>query len=466
MIQIAHRGHATRLIRFAGSAAWLFLLAAALVPWSSPPAHAQAADVCTNLPTKLKKLGEANADYLKALDDYKKANPDPAKATTKPPAPERYALYDLANRPTPYRVELSGAKLPGDGAAWFAVVDKAVADQNAKLCVRVYWRLAAADKPFEPANVRQAFPMVANDAAKTPKYKVVFDVAEPPNGSRVYSTPTEYLLVGMHGEDLFSYTTRISVTHRRPDVLTALLFVLLVYGFLAWITYDGKDAENLRGFEFFLYLLSPVRISAGVVGDASISQIQVVLFTFIVAGLLFYLWLRTGLLADISNDLLTLLGISAVGAGAAKFTATMKTDLDPKVKAFIIGKGWYNWKNVPAGQTATFHNLLLTGGRLDVYKFQVAIFTLVVAAYVVSSGQNDLGDVKISDTMLYLIGISQGVYIGGKVITDRTSRIEDAVKKMMENETLLADAKKKQEYDQAEETAKTEFAALYQLQKA
>ena len=74
---------------------------------------------------------------------------------------------------------------------------------------------------------------------------------------------------------------------------------------------------------------------------------------------------------------------------------------------------------------ATLRNLLLTDGRLDVYKFQMAIFTVVVACYVASSGQTSLGDVKISDTMLYLIGISQGVYVGGKAVTDRTTDLEE-----------------------------------------
>ena len=87
---------------------------------------------------------------------------------------------------------------------------------------------------------------------------------------------------------------------------------------------------------------------------------------------------------------------------------------------------------------------------------------MVVAAYVVSSGQNDLGDVKISDTMLYLIGISQGVYVGGKAITDRTTRIEDAVKKLKQLEPLIADPAKLAEYRAAELTAKSEFASLYQ----
>lgn len=230
MIRIAHRKHTTRHNRFAGSAA-RFLLTAALVSWSFPHAHAQDADVCARLQNELKTLGEKSPGYLKTVEDYKKANPDPAKAASRPPTPETHALNDLASRPAPYRIEMSGAKLPGGGAAWFAIVDKAVADQNAKLCVRVYWRLAAADSPFETATVRQTFPIVGTDAAKTAKYKIVFDVAEPPSGDRIYSTATEYLLVGMSGTGLFSYATRVNVTHYRPDVWTAVLVALLVYGF-------------------------------------------------------------------------------------------------------------------------------------------------------------------------------------------------------------------------------------------
>jgi hypothetical protein len=65
--------------------------------------------------------------------------------------------------------------------------------------------------------------------------------------------------------------------------------------------------------------------------------------------------------------------------------------------------------------------------------------------------------------MLYLIGISQGVYIGGKAISDRTTRIEDAVKKMQQLEPSIADKDKKAEYEAAQATAKREFAGMYQL---
>jgi len=58
-------------------------------------------------------------------------------------------------------------------------------------------------------------------------------------------------------------------------------------------------------------------MTAGVSGDASLSQIQVFTFSLIVAGSMFYLWLRSGLLVGLCKDLLALIGISAVGAATA-----------------------------------------------------------------------------------------------------------------------------------------------------
>ena len=95
-------------------------------------------------------------------------------------------------------------------------------------------------------------------------------------------------------------------------------------------TYSADDAAGLRGLKWLAYTLSPIRISAAWFGEASLSQVQVILFTFIVAGMLFYFWLSSGVLSDISKDLLYLLGISAVGAGGAKFTQTLKTELKPR----------------------------------------------------------------------------------------------------------------------------------------
>jgi len=173
-----------------------------------------------------------------------------------------------------------------------------------------------------------------------------------------------------------------------------------------------------------------------------------------------------------SLDLLTLIGISAVGTGASKFAQTVKTSLKDQTASYLIGKGWYNWEPIPARSHATLGKLLLTDGRLDIYKFQMAIFTVVVAFYVISAGQQSLVDVKISETMLYLIGISQGVYVGGKAITDRTTDLEAAVAKMIDLDSKIAEERAKtapnatqlgdweKEYARAASTAAVEFTSL------
>jgi len=475
-----------------------------LAATSGIPARAQNQAACTQLASKLADLGkaevtkEADAEIARTsrvIAETKKiiagkgdkaqidkAKADKAKAETEKAAAEankknaessdqtRLGLAKLAGVPSEFRVESSSDSLPGDGQAWFAIVGAPFSDERANVCVRIYHRPAKQKSAsFETTPIEQSFRFVDTED-KTPKYKVIFNVPDP-GSEKWLSRNYEFLLVGLvAGEKpgdskMLSYFVEEPVTRKAPALTVALLFVSLIYLGLAYATYDNADMGDLHPARKFIYFFSPIRITAGVLGDSSISQVQVVLFTFIVAGLLLYLWMRTGLLASISKDLLYLLGISALGAGGAKFTATLKAELDKDANDFAIAKGWYNWQPVPAAKNANLANLLLTGQRLDVYKFQVAVFTLVVAAYVLSSGQNDLGDVNISDTMLYLIGISQGVYIGGKAITDRKTLIEDAIKKMSVLEPQIADPTKKMEYEAAEQTAKREFASFFQLRQ-
>jgi hypothetical protein len=442
------------------------------------PASAQVADPCATIDSKLTGLADTLIEFKKAKEDFAKNNPDPAKAATPPPDPMSFALQAITKQPSPLRVDISSHNLPGDGQAWFAIVGAPYSDDKANVCVRIYLRPVISPTlnadgtvdetkspklPFRQLNIQQSFRFLDPLEDNLPKYKIVFDVPGPPGPasfSNWFTKNYEFLVVAATGSNFLNYRTEEAITRKAPGIAVALTFVVVCYLLLAWATYSAEDMGGLNGIRNAVYRISPMRITAGVSGDSSISQLQVVLFTFIVASLLLYLWMRTGLLVSISKDLLYLLGISAVGAGAAKFTATLKSDLNAATKDYIVGKGWYNWAPMPTSMNANLANLFLTSGRLDVYKLQVAIFTIVVAAYVVSSGQNDLGDVKISDTMLYLIGISQGVYIGGKAITDRTTRIEDAISKMKQAE---GDPAKAAEFEAAQKTAKNEFAELYQL---
>lgn len=424
-----------------------------------PFAAAAADDPCSVLESWLKTTGMETAAY-------KQAKQEAEKKQASAPDPIRFAINERVKEPSPFRAEPSSQTWPGRGTAWVMFEGKRIAEikdaDAGKLCVKVYDR-ARFDDPRE-LNVKQAFVDTTTKGDNVKRLKVVFEL--PPASSDLYSG-VDFLFVGVLTDSasptFFSYFKEMTVANNRTATALSWLFVIVAYVFLAVATYKPDDAGALRGVEWFAYAASPIRIAAAWFGEASLSQVQVLLFTFIVAGMLFYFWLSSGVLSDISKDLLILLGISAVGAGGAKFTNTLKSELTGETARFLIGKGWYDWELLPQQECATLRNLLLTDGRLDVYKFQMAIFTVVVACYVVTSGQTSLGDVKISDTMLYLMGISAGVYVGGKAVTERTRDLEEAVKKMMEIDKLPAAQKTAQvgEYGRAAKIAALEFGPLY-----
>ncbi len=437
--------------------------AACLAAWPLPLAAADADDACKLLDKWLIDTGKATDAYTKAkdaADANKTAAPDDKKVL-------ELAMDDRFKKPAPFHAELSSDSLPGDGAAWVVFEDKKLAEAAAdKRCIKAFYKLK--DQGPKDVPIRQVFPFEREGHPKS--LKVIFHVDA--LASYLPYSRVDYLFVGALADTpptYFTYGKQVKVANHRTTIWLAWAFVAVAYGFLAWTTYK-RDPTIESGAERFLYAVSPVRISAASYGEASMSQVQVMLFTFVVAGLLFLLWLRTGVLSEISTDLLLLLGISAVGAGGAKFTQTQKTGLKRETARYLIGKGWYDWPLVSVGTRATLRNLLLTDERLDVYKFQMAIFTAVVACYVVTSGQTNLGDVTISTTMLSLIGISQGVYVGGKAITDRTTDLENAVQKMIDLEgeiRKLTDpakanelAARTDEYRKAATLAVSEFTSL------
>jgi hypothetical protein len=444
---VAFSERVVRMYRRRFVAAWAGAIASLLL-WAGGSALAQAVDACSKLDSELVTRGRAAPAYTKEKAAATAAGkpapaptapaPAPAPAAPAPapapPAPDdnrarQAALDDFVGRPSPFNVILSSLRLAGGDPGSVTFEDSRLASIKdiSNICVEAF---------IDHKEVRPEKVFLEAPDNKPQHLKVVFKV---PVTDNYFFGTVHYTFVGILTDQtppaIFSYSADFTVTNKVTFAILTLLFVALAYGFLAWATLE--DTEGKRGLPWLIYVLSPVRISAGAFGDASLSQLQVILFTLIVAGLLFQLWLRAGVLSDLSQQLLMLLGISAVGAGAAKLTGTIKTGLSDSTAQFLMAKGWYAWPLQPLSEKATFAQLLLTDGRLDVYKFQMAIFTVVVAAYVISAGQNDLANVKISETLLYLIGISQGVYVGGKAVTDRTTDLENAVAKMIELESQI-----------------------------
>jgi hypothetical protein len=170
------------------------------------------------------------------------------------------------------------------------------------------------------------------------------------------------------------------------------------------------------------YSWDPVYLTSDTKDKASLSQFQIFFFTLIVLWLLTFIALRTGMLSDISLDVLLLLGISAGGTVGSKVADHMKKRLSYENWAWLRNRDWLTAYETGIGQPADakrarWGDLLKTDGDFDIYSFQLAVFSVVVAYSLVTTGVDQLATFEIPANLKGLLGLSNVVYIGGKAIS-------------------------------------------------
>jgi len=236
---------------------------------------------------------------------------------------------------------------------------------------------------------------------------------------------------GVRGAVYFGREQSVPVSGKTPSIIAALLFAGGFYvAAAAAISLAARRAVPERlGWRATLSSAMPWSITSAT-DQSSLSQLQMLLFTLIVATLLFYQWLRTGVLQELSTDLLYLIGISTAGAAGIQVTASVKKDLQPDIYQYLQRLGWFTAPLAGAKPGARASGLLLSNERFDVYKFQMLVFTVVIAAYVIATGANELANIQISATLLTLMGMSQGAYIGGRAASDNLTPLQDQLRGM------------------------------------
>jgi len=197
---------------------------------------------------------------------------------------------------------------------------------------------------------------------------------------------------------------------------------LLLYVFVAWAVGVHRDGHAS------LKYLDPVTLTAGSGGKGSLTKLQIFFFSFVVYGLLTYILMRTGLLSDLSPTILILLGIAGVGATASKAADLQKTRLNFENWAWLVRKKWLPKNGLAGKNDPQWKDLVTTDGEFDVYRFQMLIFSLVVGGALLKTGLTDLASFKIPETLLGVLGLSQVVYVGGKLAGPKSfSDLDDAI---------------------------------------
>jgi hypothetical protein len=231
-------------------------------------------------------------------------------------------------------------------------------------------------------------------------------------------------------------TILLTVSSPRWSGFFSISAVLLVYLFAA-LTANTIDTRASTWYRY----LDPVFMTAGSDGKGSLSKLQILFFSLIVFGMLFYIVLRTGALSDLSGTILLLLGIAAVGSTAAKGADVQRNRIDFENWAWFIGKGW-----LPAGGLATvnkarWRDIVASDGEFDVYRYQNCIFSVVVGGALLFGGISQLSSFTIPETLLGILGLSQAVYVTGKLVSPQSySDLNKATTKLRDLEQTFRKA--------------------------
>jgi hypothetical protein len=242
--------------------------------------------------------------------------------------------------------------------------------------------------------------------------------------------------------DGVSVKQRSSLTMRATSGVVAgivILPVVFVIYFLAALATKRTDVKS--GVPWIRYF-NPVYLTAGSDGKGSLSKLQILFFSLIVFGLLSYIVARTGVLSDLSSSILLLLGITGVGSTAAKGADDQKNRLSTDNRMWLIAKGWLPPAGWAAINKARWHDIITNdGGEFDVYRYQSCIFSLTVGGALLLGGVNELASFTIPQTLLGILGLSQAVYISGKLVsTSSVAELDDAVTKARTAEKTYIDA--------------------------
>jgi hypothetical protein len=205
------------------------------------------------------------------------------------------------------------------------------------------------------------------------------------------------------------------LTVRVTSAETALVVwpIVLVIYILGALAARATDYEKVRWYRY----LDPVYMTAGVDGKGSLSKLQILFFSIIIFGLLSYIVVRTGVLSDLSSSILLLMGIAGVGSATAAATDAQKNRLDFENWTWLVKKGWLPAGGWSAVNNACWHDIVTSDGEFDVYRFQSCIFSLTVGVALLAGGINELSTFTIPQTLLGILGLSQAVYIGGKMVS-------------------------------------------------
>jgi hypothetical protein len=184
-------------------------------------------------------------------------------------------------------------------------------------------------------------------------------------------------------------------------VAATLLTLGAVYGFkqLRGFRHDKGEAQQVQE--------KPGRPTAwwmglfiGQDGQPSLSLFQILIWTVLTSWSLLFVWFNTGNLMTMTNQVMILLGFAGVGSLSARWIASGRR-LSPS-------------STVDKAKPPRFWAILEADGKVDLFKVQLLLFTVLIAGYVAFRIIRQSAFPELDPQFLLLMGVSNGLYVGTK----------------------------------------------------
>jgi hypothetical protein len=327
---------------------------------------------------------------------------------------------------------------PVGGLIEFTINSFQAIDPNASITTCFRWKVkdGSASQPTEQRPTR----VDMSNGGKT--LKVTVEVPDPGAERRSLFDPALERRVGLvpiaqvrivalkDQAPLADVQTEIGVTHPMVSLLLAAAVLLVAFFVLDRIAKRRIDHPGILKASPLLRIIS----TPG--GTASLSQFQILVWTFVTAGSTVYVASLSGQLVEITTGTLILLGISGattlaaqayVGGQAAKQTA-VKPGADAAAPDAEVAAEKAKQAQQAAGnsrppddQTPRWSDLIVNDQNtavreIDVSRVQMLLFTLISAVFVISKVITAYVIPEIPVGYLALMGISNGVYVGSKMV--------------------------------------------------
>lgn len=221
----------------------------------------------------------------------------------------------------------------------------------------------------------------------------------------------------------------VVVQSRLWSVLICGALLMLVYGALMGVARNmharrlslvaaARFAEGEPRFWRWVQAANPIFITQDAAGNGSLARLQLLVFTLAVLLVYTFVLLRTGELAALSVDVLSLLGITVLGSGLARAVGETGS-VTAANRSWLKARGLLRHREDRMPRAA---DLICADGEIDVARVQAIVFSLITVVALLIKGPRDLGGFEIADEMLALLGLSQAAYVVSKGIPAESVR--------------------------------------------